>query len=152
MGEERRGSPATVILVADVAYSDRPGQLSAGFLLCLPPDKSDSGKQNSQSKDERKSREPGSPQHQSLLQLTSALGRKSENSPDAWPDDEIVGQRQQKKDRHEPQLGCQDRRPSRWVCNREPPLMQQQRACEEENGNRAPHYRAKSTSGGPKEQ
>lgn len=112
MEKESRGSPATVLLVADVAYRDRPGQLSAGFCPCLPPDKSDSGKQNSQSKNERESREPGRPKHQSLLELTSALGRKSEDFPHAWPDNEIVGQRQHKKNRHEPQLGCQDRRPS----------------------------------------
>ena len=87
-----------------------------------------------------------------MIQAGSALWGELHDFPGARPEDKIVGQGQEKKDRHEPQLSCQDYRPSRWVRDRNPPLMQQQGAREQEHGDRAPDHRAEPSADGPKEQ
>jgi hypothetical protein len=61
-----------------------------------------------------------------MIEPDSALRRSLYDPPNARPDDEIVAEGQEKKDRDEPQLHNQNRRPFRWIRDRNPPLMQQQ--------------------------
>ena len=76
----------------------------------LRPHKQDGGKQNGQRKYEGQAGHPGRPHNQGMIEPGSALRGDLYDPPDARPDDEIVGQGQKKKDRHEPQPGRQDLR------------------------------------------
>ena len=154
------GSPATVNPVANVANSYRFKQIDTGEILLaafmerrpLRPHKHDRGKEDSQGKNERKASHPGRPENQGVIESGSALWGELHDPPDTRPEDKIVGQGQEKKDCHEPQLGRQHHRPSRWVRDRNSPLMQQQGARQQEDSDRAPDHRPEPPGDGPKEQ
>lgn len=103
------GSPATVNLVANVAYGYRPKQIEISEILAalmerrpLRPHKHDRGKEDSQRKKEREASDPGRPQNYGVIEPGSALWRELHDPSNTRPEDEIVGQGQEKKDCHEP--------------------------------------------------
>ena len=62
----------------------------------LAPHKHDRSKQNGQRKNEREASDPGRPENQGVIGPGSALHGELYDPPDARPDDEIVGQGQEK--------------------------------------------------------
>ena len=118
--------------------------------ILLAPHKHDRGKQDGRYKKEREASDPGRPHNQGVIEPGLALRGELYNPSDTRPYDEIVGQGREKKDRHETQLSRQDHRSSRWIRDRNPPLIQQQKAREQEDGDRAPDHRPESTGDGPK--
>jgi hypothetical protein len=87
-----------------------------------------------------------------MIEPGLALRGKLHDLPNARPNDEIVGEGQEKKDRDEPQLNSQNRRPSRWIRDRNPSLMQQQGAREQEHCDHFPDHHPESAGHGQKEQ
>ena len=67
----------------------------------LRPHKHDRSKQDDQREKKREASDQGRPCNQGMIEAGSALRGKLHDPPDARPEDEIVGQRQEKKDRHE---------------------------------------------------
>ena len=111
----------------------------------------DRSKQNSQGEKERDASDPPRPENEGMIESGSTFRGKLCDLPDARTDDEIMGQGQEKKDRHESELGCQDHGPFRWACDRNTTLMRQQRSRQQEHGDRGPDHNPESTGRGQKE-
>ena len=87
-----------------------------------------------------------------MIETCSVLRGKLYDPPYTRPDDEIVGEGQNKKGRDEPQLNNKNRRPSRRIRDRNPSLMQQQGAREQEYRDHSPDHDPESAGHGQKQQ
>ncbi len=86
-----------------------------------------------------------------MIEPGSTFRGELHDLPDAGTDDEIMGQGQEKEDRHESELNGQDYRPFRRARDRNPPLMHQQKSREQEHGDCSPDHHPESTGRGQKE-
>lgn len=86
-----------------------------------------------------------------MIEPGSTFRRELYDVPDAGTDDEIMGQGQEKEDRHKSKLNGQDHGPFRRVRDRNTALMRQQRSREQEHADRGPDHHSESTGRGQKE-